>query len=95
LHLNNGVRLAELALKLRATPLQLRNAPLLRAELGLPAAPSSERSQRTGLTLAARLTSGNCINRILREQIDGRLLLSDSEKKTLAEIGYWLSWQNL
>ena len=29
-------------------------------------------------------------NRILREQIDGRLLLSDSEKKTLAEIGYRL-----
>ena len=29
-------------------------------------------------------------NRILREQINGRLLLSDSEKKTLAEIGYRL-----
>ena len=29
-------------------------------------------------------------NRILREQVNGRLLLSDSEKKTLAEIGYWL-----
>ena len=26
-------------------------------------------------------------NRILRDQIKGRLLLSDSEKKTLAEIG--------
>jgi hypothetical protein len=52
LHLDNGVRLAELALKLRATALQLRNARLLRAELGSFAAPSSERSQRTGLTLA-------------------------------------------
>jgi len=29
-------------------------------------------------------------NRILRAQIDGRLLLSDADKKTLAEIGYWL-----
>jgi len=29
-------------------------------------------------------------NRILREQINGRLLLSDSQKKTLAEIGYRL-----
>jgi putative transposase len=29
-------------------------------------------------------------NRILREQVNGRLLLSDSEKKTLAEIGYRL-----
>ena len=29
-------------------------------------------------------------NRILREQINGRLLLSDSEKRTLAEIGYRL-----
>jgi Homeodomain-like domain len=29
-------------------------------------------------------------NRILREQVNGRLLLSDSEKKTLAEIGYQL-----
>ena len=29
-------------------------------------------------------------NRILREQVNGRLLLSDPEKKTLAEIGYRL-----
>src|ERR1700680_1801325 len=29
-------------------------------------------------------------NRILRDQVNGRLLLSDSEKKTLAEIGYRL-----
>jgi putative transposase len=29
-------------------------------------------------------------NRILREQVDGRLLLSDSERKTLAAIGYRL-----
>jgi len=29
-------------------------------------------------------------NRILRAQIKGRLLLSDTEKKTLAEIGYRL-----
>jgi len=29
-------------------------------------------------------------NRILRDQLSGRLLLSDSEKKTLAEIGYRL-----
>ena len=29
-------------------------------------------------------------NRILREQIDGRLLLSESQKKTLAEIGHRL-----
>jgi len=29
-------------------------------------------------------------NRILREQISGRLLLSDAAKKTLAEIGYRL-----
>jgi transposase InsO family protein len=29
-------------------------------------------------------------NRVLREQISGRLLLSDSQKKTLAEIGYRL-----
>jgi hypothetical protein len=29
-------------------------------------------------------------NRILRQQVNGRLLLSDSEKKTLAEIGYRL-----
>ncbi len=29
-------------------------------------------------------------NRILRAQIKGRLLLSDAEKKTLADIGYRL-----
>jgi hypothetical protein len=29
-------------------------------------------------------------NRILKNQIKGRLLLSDPEKKTLAEIGHWL-----
>ena len=29
-------------------------------------------------------------NRILRAQIDGRLLLSDADKKTLAEIGHRL-----
>lgn len=29
-------------------------------------------------------------NRILRTQIKGRLLLSDAEKKTLADIGYRL-----
>jgi hypothetical protein len=29
-------------------------------------------------------------NRILREQVNGRLLLSDSEKKALAQIGYRL-----
>ena len=29
-------------------------------------------------------------NRILRDQVNGRLLLSDSERKTLAEIGYRL-----
>jgi putative transposase len=29
-------------------------------------------------------------NRILRDQVNGRLLLSDCEKKTLAEIGYRL-----
>jgi putative transposase len=34
-------------------------------------------------------------NRILREQIEGRLLLSDSEKKTLAEIGYRLGRKTL
>ena len=34
-------------------------------------------------------------NRILREQINGRLLLSDAEKKTLAEIGYRLGRKTL
>ena len=34
-------------------------------------------------------------NRILREQINGRLLLSDTERKTLAEIGYRLGRQTL
>ena len=34
-------------------------------------------------------------NRILREQIDGRLLLTDAEKKTLAEIGYRLGRKTL
>src|SRR6202790_4470939 len=34
-------------------------------------------------------------NRILREQVNGRLLLSDSEKKTLAEIGYRLGRKTL
>ena len=29
-------------------------------------------------------------NRILKAQITGRLLLSDAEKKTLADIAYWL-----
>ena len=29
-------------------------------------------------------------NRILRDQVSGRLLLADSEKKTLTEIGYRL-----
>jgi hypothetical protein len=39
--------------RLCATALQLRNAPLLRAELGFAAAASSERSQRAGLALAS------------------------------------------
>ena len=34
-------------------------------------------------------------NRILRSQVNGRLLLSDSERKTLAEIGYRLEWKTL
>jgi putative transposase len=34
-------------------------------------------------------------NRILREQVKGRLLLSDSEKKTLAEIGFRLGRKSL
>ena len=34
-------------------------------------------------------------NRILREEINGRLLLSDAEKKTLAEIGYRLGRKTL
>jgi hypothetical protein len=34
-------------------------------------------------------------NRILREQVNGRLLLSDAEKKTLAEIGYRLGRKTL
>src|ERR1700676_3419127 len=34
-------------------------------------------------------------NRILRDQIKVRLLLSDSEKKTLAEIGYRLGRKSL
>ena len=34
-------------------------------------------------------------NRILRDQVNGRLLLSDSEKKTLAEIGHRLGRQAL
>src|SRR6266849_8796244 len=34
-------------------------------------------------------------NRILRDQVNGRLLLSDSEKKTLAEIGYRLGRKGL
>jgi transposase InsO family protein len=34
-------------------------------------------------------------NRILREQVNGRLLLADSEKKTLAEIGYRLGRKTL
>jgi hypothetical protein len=34
-------------------------------------------------------------NGILREQVEGRLLLSDSEKKTLAEIGFRLARKSL
>jgi hypothetical protein len=34
-------------------------------------------------------------NRILREQVKGRLLLSDAEKKTLAEIGFRLGHKAL
>ena len=34
-------------------------------------------------------------NRILRAQIKGRLLLSDAEKKTLADIGYRLGHKAL
>src|ERR1700687_5537901 len=34
-------------------------------------------------------------NRILREQVSGRLLLADSEKRTLAEIGYRLGRKTL
>ena len=34
-------------------------------------------------------------NRILRQQVNGRLLLSDAEKKTLAEIGYRIGWKTL
>jgi putative transposase len=34
-------------------------------------------------------------NRILRDQVNSRLLLSDSEKKTLAEIGYRLGRKTL
>ena len=34
-------------------------------------------------------------NRILRQQVNGRLLLSDAEKKTLAEIGYRLGRKTL
>jgi len=52
LHFDDRARLVKLALKLRATAFQFRNAPLLRAELGFPAAASSERSQRADLALA-------------------------------------------
>ena len=34
-------------------------------------------------------------NRILKEQVNGRLLLSDAERKTLAEIGYRLGRKTL
>jgi putative transposase len=34
-------------------------------------------------------------NRILKEQVNGRLLLSDGERKTLAEIGYRLGRKTL
>ena len=34
-------------------------------------------------------------NRILRQQITGRVRLSDGERKTLAEIGKWLGKQAL
>ena len=34
-------------------------------------------------------------NRILRQQVKGRLLLSDAEKRTLAEIGYRLGRKTL
>src|ERR1700674_3398735 len=34
-------------------------------------------------------------NRILRQQVNGRLLPSDAEKKKLAEIGYRIGWKTL